>query len=292
MRPTLLGSILGIILAPCGMSLSNVLYNTKDTRATSVQDEALRDNLHSLRSTLTSFETRQAGSEQALVKQLEALTNIVATTQQTNQAQLDALAESVRQVRSVAATPPDTDEFKDLLRNFSTNLTKRIDDRVKTMVSAEIEDATSSSSGVGTLDVNSNPNAASSDIESIQTISDAATRIIALEKEVALLKSRSFSSTASQTSSSPTYYPSTVSYGVYSGGSCGNSTNVPQYSYSSYSQPTYRYSQPTYSYQTTSAPQVVEYSYSNVRTQPRRRFFQSTYQGKKCYTVNGETYCE
>lgn len=238
-RSTLLGSILAVCMAPLSVGI-NALVNSAPQASVAPESKQLSENLSLLSSTLVSFEQRQAGSEAALTEQLKSLASAVSQTQAANESQIENLSKSLEEVKRVAVQ--DDSEFKRLLSNFATNFEKRIDAK---LVKAEVEDETPpvpESKGVGTLDVNAIPSESSDGIDSIQTMSDAARRIIALEKEVAALKARSTTSSVPATVQYQSY-PTTVGT-VVSGGSCGNST---QYSYSQ-SVPQSYYSQPQQQY--------------------------------------------
>lgn len=265
-RSTILGSILAAIVTPAGIFLNNTAMTPAPLASDSLGDARLSQSLTKLSETLVSFETRQTGSESELTRQIEQLTKAVAITQQANQSQIDALSRSLADIKKVAAN--DEANFEQMLNKFA--------ERIETQfVKAEAEEKppVPESKGVGTLDVNRLPSD-SSDVESIQTMSDAARRIIALEKEVVALKARCKCETVSSATgsvSSPVYYES-PSYQVVSGGCTGT---------------TYSYSQPVQSSYYSQPVQQAYYQPSVSRSYSR------SYQSARgtCRIVNGRRVC-
>jgi hypothetical protein len=255
-------------MAPLSVGLNSFL---------SLQQSALKDDtrltesLSSLSTTLASFEQRQSGSEAELTQQLKSLAEIVASTQQASQQQISTLTQSLAEVRTVAMQASDTSAFEDLLKTFGQDFEKKVEAKVQTLVKAEFEEALPAA-GVGTLDVNNTPASGDEDLGSIQTIPDAARRIIALEKEVAALKARS--------SVGSTYHPATT-VSSSSGGSTGSSY--------SYSTPTYSYAQPVY--QPAQAYYAQSVQYAAPQTTTRGVFGRSYQSGQVCRIVNGVRVC-
>lgn len=273
LRNTILSGMLAAFVTPVGIYVNDIVSHSSAPQ-TSQSDAMLSDSLSSLSQTLTSFESRQSGSEQKLYENLEKLAQSVSETQRTSQEQIDALTTSIEKVKLVAMRPTDNSEFKTLLQNFGTNLEKKIDSKVTTMVRTSMP-----TDGLGTLDVNNNPNdvSESTDVESIQTIPDAARRIIELEKQVAELKSRSAAAAAKPATT--TYY-GTPTYSTVGGGSTGSYQTIqsqPIYGYNS--QPTYQYSQP------------VQYAQPAQYSQPTRRWFSGSRSSGTCRIVNGVQIC-
>lgn len=194
MRPTLIGSILGLFLAPVGLTVNSLVHQMQGSGPSAAevqQQQHLSDSLAMLSSTLVSFESRQTGSEKELARQLEELASSVAQTQRASQTQIDQLTASIEKTKQVAMQPSENSEFKELLKNFGSSLEQRIDTSVRQLVASEVQ-AALPAEGVGTLDVNNRPGTEADD-ESIQTIVDAARRIQELEREVSALKGRSLS---------------------------------------------------------------------------------------------------
>lgn len=269
-RSTVWGGLLAAVLAPTSISLNRLMTLTPQAQL-APESEKLSESLSLLSNTLVSFESRQSGSERELTKQLESLAGIVASTQQANQSQIDALVKSLGEVKQIAMQPQDSSAFEQLLKDFGKDFEKKMGESVKTLVSAEVEEALPAK-GVGTLDVNSTPGA---DDGRPEDFADAARRIVALEKEVAALKARSTVSSTTSTASAPVYY-STPTYYAASGGCTGS------YATTSYSQPVqqqYYYSTPT-----------VQQQYYAPAT--RSRVFSRSYSaGGTCRIVNGVRIC-
>jgi hypothetical protein len=287
-RSTVLGSVLAAVLTPVGIFLNHATLQSP-VPSVSQSDVRLTDSLSQLSQTLVSFEARQTGSEAALTKQIADLTSAVSQTQQTSQSQIASLVQSMKDVQ--AATAKNDVEVRQMLNDFATNFEKQAEAKFVKLVEDEAPPVPASK-GVGTLDVRSIP--ADSDIESIQTMSDAARRIISLESAVAALKARcancntNTSAIVPEVSRSqvyyetPTYSYQTSGYSAPSGGCTGSYMPVGNY----YSQPQQYYAPQT---------QYANQGYSSqAATTERRGLFGRRYQVQSsgtCRMVNGQQVC-
>lgn len=221
LRSPIMGGILAAVLTPLTVGVNSFLSAPKVDTQAQEQSQALAHNLSQLSSVLVSFQERQAGSEQQLAQQLGALAESVASTRTGTEYQINELAGALESVKQVAAQAADPTSFKQLIDDFGKDLEKRMDTRLQTLVAAETE-ALETSAGVGTLDVENAPN--DPDLEAIQTLRDAAKKIVALEKEISSLKARSTAVSYPAVSN----VSSGGSTGSYSGGSTGSKAS---YSY-------------------------------------------------------------
>lgn len=283
-KPTLLGSIAALMFSPLLVGMNAYLATSNNPADT--HNQQLAESLSMLGQTLASLESRQTGSATQFNSQIDELAKIVAETQRANRTQIEQLTQTLDSVRTVAMQAKEadyTDAFSELLGEFEDRFSKRVDTKISSEVNslvAQIDKAIDNSIGVGTLDTSTMSDEEAESVRSIQTLPDAARRIIALEKEVAALKARSASSsTTASTSSVPVYY----STPVYSGNSSGTSAS---YTYAGGSTGSaYSYSAPTYY----SAPTATGRYRATSNARPR--LFGGFRSGQTCRIVNGIQIC-
>lgn len=260
MRSSILGTILAMATAPFAATGLNGLISTT---ATPTENNQLEDSLHGLHTTLASFQAKQNGSERQLSEQIASLASVVADMNTSSKDQIEQLSSALGDVKEVAMQAKDTDAFEAILKDYSDGMEKRMSGAIRTLVSAEVEKAMPEAANLETLNPSTNPN---SNDGRPENFADAAQRIVQLEREVELLKQRSYTTVQSQPSYTPTY-------ATFSGGSTGSYAGSSVGSYTTYSTP-----QP--------------YQYSSAQTSlPSRWFSRGFSNGRSCRVVNGVRIC-